>query len=96
MRRRVVITGMGAVTPLGHSVRDTFAALVAGRNGIGPITHFRAETFPTTFAAEVKDFHLERLRAPLRTLGKCRSEQHLCRRRRPGGAGRCRRPGRSG
>ncbi len=60
MRRRVVITGMGAVTPLGHSVRDTFAALVAGRNGIGPITHFRAETFPTTFAAEVKDFHLER------------------------------------
>jgi 3-oxoacyl-[acyl-carrier-protein] synthase II len=60
MRRRVVITGMGAVTPLGHSVRETFEGLIAGRNGVGPITHFNARTFPTTFAAEVKDFHLDR------------------------------------
>lgn len=58
MRRRVVITGVGMVTPLGHSVGDTFAALVAGKSGIDRITHFDARTFPTTFAAEVKGFDL--------------------------------------
>ncbi|MCU0703115.1 MAG: beta-ketoacyl-[acyl-carrier-protein] synthase family protein [Fimbriiglobus sp.] len=58
MRRRVVITGMGVVTPLGHSVGDTFAALLAGKSGIDRITHFDARTFPTTFAAEVKGFDL--------------------------------------
>ena len=58
MRRRVVITGMGVVTPLGHSVADLFAASVAGRSAVGPITHFDARTFPTTFASEVKNFDL--------------------------------------
>jgi 3-oxoacyl-[acyl-carrier-protein] synthase II len=58
MRRRVVITGMGVVTPLGHSVDDMFAALLAGKSGIDRITHFDARTFPTTFAAEVKGFDL--------------------------------------
>ena len=58
MRRRVVITGMGVVTPLGHSVDDTFAALIAGKSGIARTTHFDARTFPTTFAAEVKGFDL--------------------------------------
>jgi 3-oxoacyl-[acyl-carrier-protein] synthase II len=58
MRRRVVITGMGVVTPLGHSVDDMFAGLVAGRSGIDRITHFDARAFPTTFAAEVKHFDL--------------------------------------
>jgi 3-oxoacyl-[acyl-carrier-protein] synthase II len=60
MRRRVVITGMGAVTPLGHSVEETFRAQVEGRSGVGPISRFNARTFPTTFAAEVKDFDLGR------------------------------------
>jgi 3-oxoacyl-[acyl-carrier-protein] synthase II len=60
MRRRVVITGMGAVTPLGQSVCEMFEAQIKGKNGVGPITHFNARRFPTTFAAEVKDFHLER------------------------------------
>jgi 3-oxoacyl-[acyl-carrier-protein] synthase II len=59
MRRRVVITGMGAITPLGNTVGQMFDGLIAGRNGVGPITHFQAETFPTTFAAEVKNFRLE-------------------------------------
>jgi len=58
MRRRVVITGMGVVTPLGHSVDDTFAALLAGKSGIERTTHFDASTFPTKFAAEVKGFDL--------------------------------------
>lgn len=58
MRRRVVITGMGVVTPLGHAVDEMFANLLAGKSGIDRITHFNARTFPTTFAAEVKGFDL--------------------------------------
>src|SRR5262245_1019934 len=57
-RRRVVITGMGAVTPLGHSVAELFNAQIHGRSGIGPIRNFDARKFPTTFAAEVKEFDL--------------------------------------
>ncbi|HEX5273279.1 MAG TPA: beta-ketoacyl synthase N-terminal-like domain-containing protein, partial [Gemmataceae bacterium] len=60
MRRRVVITGMGAVTPLGHGVAETFRALCEGKSGVGPIRRFNASRFPTTFAAEVKDFDLGR------------------------------------
>jgi 3-oxoacyl-[acyl-carrier-protein] synthase II len=58
MRRRVVITGMGAITPLGHSVDATWKALLEGRSGVGPITAFNATRFPTKFAAQVKDFDL--------------------------------------
>ena len=58
--RRVVITGMGAVTPLGHSVERFYQAACAGRSGVAPIRHFDARTFPTSFAAEVKDFELGR------------------------------------
>jgi len=57
-RRRVVVTGLGMVTPLGHSVESTFQAAIHGKSGIDRITHFRADTFPTTFAAEVKNFAL--------------------------------------
>ncbi len=60
MRRRVVITGMGALTPLGHSVASMFEAQLAGRSGVGPMTRFNARSFPTTFAAEVRDFDLGR------------------------------------
>jgi 3-oxoacyl-[acyl-carrier-protein] synthase II len=60
MRRRVVITGMGAITPLGHSVADMFRALCEGKSGVGPIRRFDARRFPTTFAAEVKEFDLGR------------------------------------
>ena len=58
MRRRVVITGMGVVTPLGHAPAELFANLIAGKSGIDRITRFDARTFPTTFAAEVKGFDL--------------------------------------
>ena len=58
MRRRVVITGMGVITPLGHGVSELFASQVAGRTAVGPITHFDARTFPTNFASEVKGFDL--------------------------------------
>ena len=59
-RRRVVITGMGAVTPLGHSVDSLYSAACEGKNGVAAITHFDARRFPTTFAAEVKDYDLRR------------------------------------
>jgi 3-oxoacyl-[acyl-carrier-protein] synthase II len=64
MRRRVVITGMGAITPLGHNVSDTFANVVEGRSGVAAIANFNASRFPTRFAAEVKDFDLARHLGP--------------------------------
>src|SRR5262245_24443262 len=60
MRRRVVITGMGAITPVAHNVADLYKAQIEGRNGVGRISHFNASRFPTDFAAQVKDFELER------------------------------------
>jgi 3-oxoacyl-[acyl-carrier-protein] synthase II len=60
MRRRVVITGMGAITPLGQSVKDTIEGQLAGHSGVGPISHFNACRFPTKFAAQVKDWDLSR------------------------------------
>ncbi len=58
--RRVVITGMGAITPLGNSVTEVFEGQLQGRSGVGPITLFNARRFPTQFAAQVKDFDLGR------------------------------------
>lgn len=60
MRRRVVITGMGVVTPLGHTVGELYASQIEGRTAVGPITRFDASTFPTTFASEVTGFDLTR------------------------------------
>ena len=56
MRRRVVITGIGAVTPVGNDVASVWESVKAGKSGIGPITHFDASSFPTHFAAEVKGY----------------------------------------
>ncbi len=55
-RRRVVITGLGAVTPLGNDVRSSWEQLVAGRGAAGPITAFDTTGFAVTFACEAKDF----------------------------------------
>ena len=55
-RRRVVITGMGAVTPLGNDVTTTWENLLAGKSGAGPITQFDATDYPATFACELKGF----------------------------------------
>ena len=55
-KRRVVITGMGAVTPIGNSVAETWAAAKAGKSGVALITHFDASTFKARYAGEVKNF----------------------------------------
>jgi len=57
--RRVVITGLGLVTPLGIGVEETWTALCGGKSGIGEITRFDASGFDTKIAGEVKDFHPE-------------------------------------
>ena len=55
---RVVITGMGWVTPMGHSIESVWKRLVAGESGISQTTIFDAATFPTSISAEVKDYRL--------------------------------------
>lgn len=55
-RKRVVVTGLGCISPLGHDVSSTWEALLQGTSGAGPITLFDASEFKTTFGAEVKDF----------------------------------------
>ena len=55
-KRRVVVTGLGAVTPLGNTKDEFWRRLIAGESGVGPITAFDAADFSTRFAAEVKDF----------------------------------------
>jgi 3-oxoacyl-[acyl-carrier-protein] synthase II len=59
MRRRVVVTGMGCVTPIGNDIPSMWQALTAGRSGIDLITHFDASRFPTRIAGEVKNFALD-------------------------------------
>jgi len=56
--KRVVITGMGVVCPLGHDVETLWRAILAGKSGVGRTTIFDASMFPTTFVAEVKDYRL--------------------------------------
>jgi len=55
--KRVVVTGMGAVTPLGNTVEETWQNLLAGKSGAAPITHFDTSLFKTHFACEVKNFN---------------------------------------
>ena len=54
--QRVVITGMGAISPLGHTLPELWDGLLNGRSGIGPITQFDASPLPTRFAGEIKNF----------------------------------------
>ena len=60
MRRRVVVTGIGVITPVGHDVESMWQVLRRSGSGIGHITHFDDSRFPTKIAAEVKDFDLGR------------------------------------
>ena len=55
-KRRVVVTGMGILSPVGNGLDSSWEGIVNGRSGIGPITHFDASAFPTRIAGEVKNF----------------------------------------
>lgn len=57
--KRVVVTGLGALTPIGNNVDEYWDALVKGKSGSAPITYFDAEKFKTKFACEIKDFKVE-------------------------------------
>ncbi|MFI3332396.1 MAG: beta-ketoacyl-ACP synthase II [Rikenellaceae bacterium] len=56
VERRVVVTGIGTINPLGHNIEEFFSNLEKGVNGCGPITRFNAEKFKTKFACEIKDY----------------------------------------
>ncbi|HSN18429.1 MAG TPA: beta-ketoacyl synthase N-terminal-like domain-containing protein, partial [Gammaproteobacteria bacterium] len=55
-KRRVVVTGMGIISPVGNTVAEAWANIVAGKSGVGRITHFDVTNYPTKIAAEVKGF----------------------------------------
>lgn len=55
-KRRVVVTGLGAFTPIGHNVEESWQAIMEGKCGIAPITHFDTTNFKTMLAAEIKDY----------------------------------------
>ena len=59
LKRRVVVTGLGCVTPIGNNIADTWGAITAGKSGIAAITKFDATPFTTHFAGEVKGFNIE-------------------------------------
>lgn len=56
MKRRVVVTGLGAITPLGNSAQESWESAIAGKSGVGPITKFDSTSFNTKIAAEIKNF----------------------------------------
>ena len=54
--RRVVVTGLGIVSPVGNNVKDAWGNILAGKSGITTISHFDASDFATTFSGSVRDF----------------------------------------
>lgn len=63
-RRRVVVTGLGAITPVGNTVDDTWKSILAGQSGAAPITHFDAASYSTQFSASVKNFDISEYMNP--------------------------------
>jgi 3-oxoacyl-[acyl-carrier-protein] synthase II len=58
-KRRVVVTGLGIVSPVGNDVASAWASILAGKSGIGPVARFDAAHFPTRFGGEIRDLNLE-------------------------------------
>src|SRR5271155_6185710 len=57
-KRRVVVTGLGIVSPIGNDISSAWASILAGRSGIGPVARFDAASFPTHFGGEIRDLDL--------------------------------------
>ena len=70
MHRRVVVTGMGCINPLGHDVETVWNALKEGKSGVGPTTLFDASAFPTTISSEVKNWHVSIIGEDLELWGR--------------------------
>ena len=70
-RRRVVVTGMGVVSPVGIGVDAFWNALLSGKSGVTPITEFDATDFPVKIAGEVKDFD------PVKYVGDKKTVRHM-------------------
>ena len=66
MRRRVVITGIGAVNPMGHDVETVWAGLKEGKSGVGYTSIFDASSFPTRISAEVRDWDVSHFGADVK------------------------------
>ena len=75
MQEKIVITGMGAVTPVGHSVAETWENIVAGVSGVAPITLFDASQYQVQIACEVKDFNPEKYISPKEVRRRDRYQQ---------------------
>ncbi len=58
-KKRVVVTGIGAISPVGNSAEESWKSVLAGKSGVGPLTRLDSEQFPVKVAAEVKDFDIE-------------------------------------
>ncbi|PFG07050.1 beta-ketoacyl-ACP synthase II [Bacillus sp. es.034] len=58
-KKRVVVTGLGSVTPLGNDVESAWSNILAGKTGVGPLTRLNADEYPAKVAAELKDFNIE-------------------------------------
>ena len=80
-QKRVVITGYGAVTPLGNNIQTTWDNLIKGNSGIGPITLFDAANYPVKIAAEVKNFNFEYAASVRRTRPVFRPQHPVLRQR---------------
>ena len=59
-RRKVVVTGLGMVSPLGNTVESTWSNLIAGKSGIGPITSFDVKSYSTRFGGSIKDLDVDK------------------------------------
>lgn len=64
VKRRVVVTGLGAITPVGNDVKTAWDNVVAGNSGIGPITHFDVSAYATRFGGEIRDFDISDYLSP--------------------------------
>jgi len=63
-KRRVVVTGLGIVSPVGSTVASAWDAIVRGQSGIGPITRFDVSAFPVRFGGQVRDFDVAQYMSP--------------------------------
>src|SRR6516225_10993071 len=63
-KRRVVVTGLGVVSPVGSTVPSAWAAILRGESGIGPVTRFDVSAFPTRFGGQVREFDVAQYISP--------------------------------